>query len=74
MRFNAYKKAVEGFPGHEVVNHSAGEYGRGDAYTKTVESYFSLLKRGVMGPFITSPRSIWGGTAMSFRFGRATGR
>jgi transposase-like protein len=37
--------------GHEVVTHSAGEYARGDATTNTVESYFALLKRGVMGSF-----------------------
>jgi transposase-like protein len=37
--------------GHEVVRHSAGEYARGDAHTNTVESYFALLKRGVMGSF-----------------------
>ena len=34
---------------HETVNHSAGEYVRGAAYTNTVESAFSLLKRGIIG-------------------------
>ena len=34
---------------HVGVNHSAAEYVRGDVYTNTVESAFSLLKRGVMG-------------------------
>ena len=37
--------------GHEVVRHSAGEYARGDAHTNTVESFFALLKRGVVGSF-----------------------
>jgi transposase-like protein len=37
--------------GHEIVTHSAGEYARGDAHTNTAESYFSLLKRGVVGSF-----------------------
>jgi len=36
---------------HQVVNHGAGEYARGDANTNTAESYFALLKRGVMGTF-----------------------
>lgn len=36
---------------HETVNHGKLEYVRGDAYTNTVESYFSLLKRGVNGSF-----------------------
>lgn len=37
--------------GHKVVNHGMGEYVRGDVYTNTAESYFSLLKRGVTGTF-----------------------
>src|SRR6202790_256990 len=35
---------------HETINHSA-EYVRGDVYTNTIESAFSLLKRGIMGSF-----------------------
>jgi transposase-like protein len=49
--FRGYRKAAKGFRSHESVNHSAGEYVRGDAYTNTVESSFSLLKRGVVGTF-----------------------
>ncbi len=37
--------------GHETVNHSEGEFKRGNASTNTVESYFALLKRGVHGIF-----------------------
>lgn len=37
--------------GHEVVTHSAGEYARDDVHTNTVESYFALLKKGVIGSF-----------------------
>jgi hypothetical protein len=37
--------------GHETVNHSAGEYARGDVTTNTVEGFFGLFKRGVMGSF-----------------------
>jgi hypothetical protein len=33
------------------VNHSAKEYVRGDAYTNTVEGYFSILKRGIYGVY-----------------------
>ena len=39
------------FAGHGVVNHSLKEYKRGDATTNTVESSFSLLKRGLIGTF-----------------------
>jgi transposase-like protein len=33
------------------VNHSAGEYVRGDVHTNTVEGYFSILKRGINGVY-----------------------
>lgn len=36
---------------HETVNHQAGEYVRGDVHTNTVEGYFSILKRGIIGTF-----------------------
>jgi len=32
---------------HEYVNHGAGEYGRGDVHTNTLEGYFSIFKRGM---------------------------
>jgi transposase-like protein len=34
---------------HKTVNHSAKEYVRGNVSTNTVESAFSLLKRGIVG-------------------------
>ena len=37
--------------GHATVTHSRGEYVRGDVYTNTAESFFALLKRGIMGAF-----------------------
>lgn len=38
--------------GHHTVNHSKYQYVReGNIHTNTVESYFALLKRGVMGTF-----------------------
>ena len=36
---------------HERVNHIIGEYVRGDVTTNSIESAFSLLKRGVIGQF-----------------------
>ncbi len=47
-----YPKVGSEFKGHGTVNHSAKEYVRGTFwYTNTVESYFALLKRGMMGSF-----------------------
>jgi transposase-like protein len=39
------------FAAHETVNHSIGEYARGDIHSNTVESYFGLLKRGLYGTY-----------------------
>ena len=51
--FASYPFAMErgGIPRtrHETINHSGGVYVMGDIHTNTVESAFSLLKRGVMG-------------------------
>ena len=39
------------FASHEYVNHSIGEYVRGDIHTNTIENYFSILKRGLTGTY-----------------------
>ena len=33
------------------MNHSKEEYVRGDAYTNTLEGYFSVFKRGMKGVY-----------------------
>lgn len=37
--------------GHQTVTHKRGEYVRGVVHTNTVEGFFSLLKRGIVGTF-----------------------
>jgi transposase-like protein len=40
------------FAGHGAVNHSIEEYVRGSFWhTNTIETYFSILKRGIVGTF-----------------------
>jgi transposase-like protein len=54
MTDTSWVSASLGFPfkgRHQTVNHSAKEYVRGDAYTNTVEGYFSILKRGLYGVY-----------------------
>lgn len=47
-----YKAVGEEFVGHGVVAHSKGEYGRaGVFHTNTIEGYFSILKRGIIGVY-----------------------
>lgn len=36
---------------HDTVNHRQGEYVRGIVHTNTMESFWSLLKRGVVGTY-----------------------
>jgi hypothetical protein len=37
--------------GHHRVDHGSGEYARGEAHVNTAESFFALLKRGIVGSF-----------------------
>ncbi|MGB8682621.1 MAG: IS1595 family transposase [Candidatus Binatus sp.] len=36
---------------HETIGHSQGEYVRGKVHTQTIESFWSLIKRGIMGNY-----------------------
>jgi transposase-like protein len=49
-RYNIVKREHE-FTGYDQVNHQQGEYVRGIAHTNTVEGYFSILKRGLIGTY-----------------------
>ena len=48
-----YTKVGREFKFHSTVNHSAGEYVThgGSKHTNTVEGYFSIFKRGVIGTY-----------------------
>jgi len=36
---------------HERINHSAGEYARGEVTTNSIESVFAVMKRGIHGVY-----------------------
>ena len=42
--------AKEGYT-HEMVNHGAKEYVRGNAHTNTIEGFWSQLKRSINGTY-----------------------
>lgn len=44
----AYKHLADLYK-HESVNHNANQYRKGDAYTNTIEGFWSLLKRQIVG-------------------------
>lgn len=48
---SAYTLVGREFASHEVVHHGAREYARGTIHTNTIEGYFSILKRGLVGTF-----------------------
>lgn len=43
--YNSIKKLFK----HDYVNHRTSEYVRGNVYTNTIEGFWSLLKRGIIG-------------------------
>jgi transposase-like protein len=48
----AYSKAGEQFWQHQTVNHRARQYGKsGGWHTNTVENFFSIFKRGIIGVY-----------------------
>ncbi len=36
---------------HKIINHSSGQYAIGDIHTNTIEGFWALLKRGIMGQY-----------------------
>jgi transposase-like protein len=48
--WHGYTRLKNSFP-HETVSHLKGEYVRGNVHTANLDSFWSLLKRGVMGTF-----------------------
>jgi transposase-like protein len=49
--YPAYKGIGKLFAKHEFVTHASGEYGRGSVSTNTVEGFFSIFKRGMVGVY-----------------------
>jgi transposase-like protein len=68
----ALKRAKIDRKKHHTVNHSAGEYVRGEVHTNTVENAFSLFNRAVRGSWhhISKKHLAAYLEEMSFRFNR----
>lgn len=47
---SGYRGLGDSFP-HGMVHHSAGEYVYGAIHTNTIEGFWSMVKRGIMGSF-----------------------
>ena len=46
-----YTHLAEHFTEHDFVRHSAGEYGPGIVHTNTVEGFYSVFKKGMIGTY-----------------------
>ncbi|TAM34104.1 MAG: IS1595 family transposase [Burkholderiaceae bacterium] len=46
-----YKRIGKEYASHGSTQHSAGQYANGNTHSNTVEGYFSIFKRGLIGTF-----------------------
>jgi transposase-like protein len=46
-----YKHLNKDFPQHATINHAAGQYVVGAVHTNTIEGFWSLVKRGMVGTY-----------------------
>jgi transposase-like protein len=53
---------------HDTVDHSKGEYVRGNVHTQDLDSFWSLLKRGIMGTYHQVSRTYLPLYLAEFRF------
>ncbi|NIZ19997.1 IS1595 family transposase [Entomospira culicis] len=49
--YGAYNNLKEYYEGHYVVSHSKREFKRGIAYTNTIEGFWGLCKRAIIGVY-----------------------
>ena len=49
--FGAYYGLNKSYQGHKLVNHSQDEYVNGEFHTNNIESFWSLIKRGIVGQY-----------------------
>lgn len=49
--FGAYKDLNKEFAGHGIVLHDKGEYVNGNVHTNTIEGFWSIMKRGIIGVY-----------------------
>jgi transposase-like protein len=56
------------FFGHDSINHTAGEYVRGNVTTNSIESVFAVMKRGITGVYHHASRKHLGRYVNEFAF------
>ena len=48
--YGGYARVAKKYP-HGIVNHSHGQYVHGAIHTNTIEGFWSIVKRGIVGTF-----------------------
>ena len=48
-----YKHLNKNFPQHATIDHNKGQYVVGAVHPNTIEGFWSILKRGVVGSFVS---------------------
>ena len=48
--WTGYRRLKGEYP-HAVIKHTVGEYVHGNIHTSTIEGFWSIFKRGVVGAF-----------------------
>jgi transposase-like protein len=71
---SAYNNLGGLFFQHEAINHSAGEYLRGNITTNSIESVFAVMKRGMLGVYHHASRKHLGRYVNEFAFRLNDGR
>jgi len=65
---SAYNNIGGLFFRHEAINHSGGEYVRGNVTTNSIESVFAVMKRGMLGVYHHASRKHLGRYVNEFAF------
>jgi transposase-like protein len=50
-QWTGYKFLTASYPQHQVINHSAKQYVVGAIHTNTIEGFWSIFKRGIVGSY-----------------------
>ena len=49
--FGGYYYASEHFKSHQIINHTENYYRKGDFHTNTIEGFWGILKRAIIGQY-----------------------
>ena len=72
MNCKSYEGLADDYD-HAVINHAV-EYVNGNVHTNTIENFWSLLKRGLHGTYVSVDRSTCSATSTNRLFAITTAK